>query len=217
MLSISRISSLFTRWKGILMRFIKWTLKVFKKKHEITVGPYSKNMKLVVGSLLCTIAAVLQSAGLIGGIGYAFSIMATGPIVLSTVISIRIGLLTYAVTTLLLIILQPSEVLVFLFTTGFLGISLGIGFKLFKTGTVVSLMGGTSLTAGILILLYLFQFPVLGPLVSSKVSGTVGLAIFLFGLFYSWIWMNLCMVGLKHLNKVMVRKLFIEKDESSCR
>ncbi|MEH7086745.1 hypothetical protein V7139_29080 [Neobacillus drentensis] len=197
------------------MRLITWTLGVFKKKHKITAVPYTKNMKLVVGSLLGAIAAILQSAGLIGGIGYAFSIMATGPIVLAMVISIRIGLLTYAVTALLLIILQPSEVLVFLFTTGLLGIALGIGFKLYKTGSMVSVMGGSLLSAGILILLYLFQFPVLGPSVSSRVSGTVVAGVFLFGQFYSWIWMNLSMLGMRHLNKVMVRKLLVEKDESS--
>lgn len=197
------------------MRLITWTLGVFKKKHKITAVPYTKNMKLVVGSLLGAIAAILQSAGLIGGIGFAFSIMATGPIVLAMVISIRIGLLTYAVTALLLIILQPSEVLVFLFTTGLLGIALGIGFKLYNTGSMVSVMGGSFLSAGILILLYIFQFPVLGPSVSRIVSGTVVAGVFLFGQFYSWIWMNLSILGMRHLNKVMVRKLLVEKDESS--
>jgi hypothetical protein len=198
------------------MRLIKWTVGVFKKKHEILAVPYSQNMKLVIGSLLGAVAAILQSAGLIGGIGYAFSIMATGPIVLATVISIRIGLLTYAVTTFLLIILQPSEVLVFLFTTGLLGISLGIGFKVYHMATTVSLIGGTSLTAGILMLLYLFQFPVLGPSITNEVNGTVVIGVFLFGLFYSWIWTNLSMIGMRHLNKVMLRKVLLEKDESSC-
>ncbi|MCM3117382.1 hypothetical protein M3610_19085 [Neobacillus sp. MER 74] len=197
------------------MRLITWTLGIFKKKHRITAVPYTKNMNLVVGSLLGGFAAILQSAGLIGGIGYALSIMATGPIILATVLSIRIGLLTYAVTTLLLIILQPSEVLIFLFTTGLLGIALGIGFKFYKTGSMVSVMGGTSLSFGILILLYIFQFPVLGPSISRQVSGTVIAGVFLFSQFYSWIWMNLSIVGMKHLNKVMLRKIWVEKDESS--
>jgi hypothetical protein len=174
-------------------------------------------MKLVVGSLLGAFAAILQSAGLIGGIGYAFSIMAAGPIVLASVLSVRIGLLTYAVTTFILVILQPSEVLVFLFTTGLLGIALGIGFKFCKTRSMVSVIGGTLLSAGILIVLYIFQFPVLGPSISSKISGTVVGGVFLFGLFYSWICMNLSVLGMKHLNKVMVRKLLVEKDESSSR
>ena len=198
---------------GMLMKFIRWFLGVVEKEHEIKAVPYTRNVKLVFGSLLGTMAAIFQSVGLIGGIGYAFSIMATGPIVLSTVISIRIGLLTYAVTTLLLIILQPSEVLVFLFTTGLLGITLGIGFNLFHTGTMVSLIGGISLSIGILSLLYLFQFPVLGPSVSSRVSGPVIAGVILFGLFYSWIWMYLSSMGMKHLHKVMARKLLLEKDE----
>ncbi|PLS07084.1 hypothetical protein [Neobacillus cucumis] len=196
------------------MRAMRWVSSVFKTEHEITAVQNTKNRKLVVGSLLGAMAAILQSAGLIGGVGYAFSIMATGPIVLATVTSIQIGLLTYAVTTFLLVILHPSEVLVFLFTTGLLGIALGIGFKLYKTRSMVSVLGGIALTAGILILLYLFHFPVLGPSISSKVSGTVIVGVLLFGLLYSWIWMNLCIVGKKHLNKFMTRKFIQEKDES---
>ena len=198
------------------MNLIKWGSRVLKKNHEISVVPYTKNKKLVIGSLLGAIAAILQSAGLIGGIGYAFSMMATGPIVLATVISIRIGMLTYAVTALLLMILQPSEVLVFLFTTGLLGISLGIGFKLFRMSIAVSILGGISLTSGIVILLYLFQFPVLGPSVSSKASGSVAAVILFFGFIYSWIWMNLSRIGMKQLNQMIARKLLIDKDESSC-
>ena len=187
------------------------------KAHGIMAMHYSKNMKLVVGSLLSTMAAIFQSAGLFGGIGYAFSMMATGPIVLVTVISLRFGLLSYAVTTLLLMILQPSEVLVFMFTTGLLGISLGVGFKLFQTRLVVSLTGGMLLATGIFLLLYLFQFPILGPSISSQVSFTVIGGVLLFALFYSWIWMKLSKLGMKHLNKFMVKKVLLDKDESSSR
>ncbi|MGV3465507.1 MAG: hypothetical protein ACO1OT_09470 [Heyndrickxia sp.] len=197
------------------MRFIKWTVGLFTKRHEITVIKYSKNIKLVVCSILGAIAAILQSAGLFGGIGYAFSIMATGPIVLATVISIRMGLLTYVLTAILLVIEQPSEILIFLLTTGLLGIALGIGFKLNKVGTIVSIIGGFSLAVGILLLLYLFQFPVLGPSFSGKVSGLVIVEVMLFSLIYSWLWMALSKIGIKHLNKVMIRKLLLEKDESS--
>ena len=192
-------------------------IEVWIKKHEIAAVQYSKNMKLVVGSLLSTIAAIFQSAGLIGGIGYAFSIMATGPIVLATVISIRFGLLSYVVTTVLLMMIQPSEVLVFMFTTGLLGIALGMGFKLFQTGLIVSIIGGTFLSAGILTLLYLFQFPVLGPSISSNVSALATVGVMLFALFYSWLWMNVSKVGMLHLNKLMAKKVLLEKDESSSR
>lgn len=194
------------------MSFLEKVVGIFRKEHEIAAMEYSKNAKMVIGSLLGALAAILQSAGLIGGIGYAFSIMATGPIILATIISMRFGILAYAVTALLLVILQPSEVLVFLFTTGLLGVALGVGFRLVKSKTSVTFTGGLALTAGIAILLYLFHFPVLGPSISNNVSGEVLVGILLFGLFYSWLWMRLSIVGMKQLNKVKVGRVLLKKE-----
>jgi hypothetical protein len=187
-------------------------INLFQKEHQAIPGNHSKNVKLITGSLLGAIAAILQSAGLFGGLGYAFSILATGPIVLATVISARIGFLTYVVTAMLLIFLQPSEVLIFVFTTGLLGVSLGGGFKLAKNLTSVTITGGLSLASGILILLYLFQFPVLGPALSSKISGSVTIGVIVFSLLYSFIWMRLSLAGMKYLNRLMVRSRVLEKN-----
>jgi hypothetical protein len=192
--------------RGVLL------INLFQIEHHTIPGHHSKNVKLITGSLLGAIAAILQSAGLFGGIGYAFSIMATGPIVLATVISARIGFLTYLVTAMLLIFLQPSEVLIFVFTTGLLGVSLGVGFRLAKKQTAVTIAGGLSLASGILILLYLFQFPVLGPAIQSEVSAIVAIGVILFCLFYSLIWMRLSMAGMKYLNRIMVKGTVMEKN-----
>ncbi|MBT2663576.1 hypothetical protein [Bacillus sp. ISL-45] len=187
-------------------------INLFQKEHQAIPGHRSKNVKLITGSLLGAIAAILQSAGLFGGLGYAFSIAATGPIVLATVISARIGFLTYVVTAMLLIFLQPSEVLIFVFTTGLLGVSLGTGFKLAKNQTSVTITGGLSLASGILTLLYLFQFPVLGPAISSKISVSVTIGVIVFSLLYSFIWMRLSLAGMKYLNRLMVRSSVLEKN-----
>ncbi|MDZ5471391.1 hypothetical protein SM124_06485 [Bacillus sp. 31A1R] len=182
-----------------------------KNHHELTNQAYSKTTKLVLGSLLGALAAILQSAGLFAGVGYIFSTITTGPIILATIISIRIGILTYVLTTLLLVIIQPTEVLVFLFTTGLLGVGLGIAFKLLKKGILVTLMGGITLSLGIFALLYIFQFPILGPSVTSKVSGTVILGTLVLSILYSWIWMRLCMIGMRHLNRFIFRNARFEE------
>ncbi|EKN70664.1 hypothetical protein BABA_04454 [Neobacillus bataviensis LMG 21833] len=175
---------------------------------KVGVVQYTNTRKLVLGSVLAAIAALFQSAGVFVGIGYAFSILATLPIVLSAMISLRIGIMSYIITILLLTILQPSELFVFPFTTGLLGITLGAAFKWWNNWMMVSLAGGIGLTLGIMILLYGLQFPVLGPSVSHTFDFKIGALILLFSLFYSSIWTG--------LSKKVYKLLFREKVISNC-
>lgn len=158
---------------------------------EVEANQYTNTKKLVLGSVLAAIAALFQSGGVVVGIGYACSILATLPIVLSAMISLRIGIMSYMITILLLTILQPSELLVFSFTTGLLGISLGAAFKWWNHWIMVSLVGGIGLTLGILTLLYVLQFPILGPSVSRTFDFKMAALILVFSLFYSSIWTGL--------------------------
>ncbi|WP_134701245.1 hypothetical protein [Ammoniphilus sp. YIM 78166] len=166
---------------------------------------YSKNMRLVVGALLGSIAAMLQSAGILTGIGYILSMMSTGPLVLASLLSVRIGVMTYFVTLFLLALFQPSELLVFLFTTGLLGLSLGIGLKYLKRRLFIIPFAALCLTLGISMLLYGFQFPILGPSVTPYFNSRVILGTFAFSLLYSWIWMKLSIyvfkVFIKHFSR----------------
>lgn len=155
------------------------------------IDGYSRTKKLVLGSILAAFATIFQSAGIFVGIGYAFSILATMPIVLSAMISLHLGIMSYFLTILLLLILQPSELFVFPFTTGLLGLSLGIAFRWWKSWIAITFFGGVSLAAGILFLLYIIKFPVLGPSVSHTIYVPVILMILLFSLFYSMVWMGL--------------------------
>ncbi|MCH6264144.1 MULTISPECIES: hypothetical protein [Neobacillus] len=158
---------------------------------SISTQNYSNTTKLVLGSLLAGSAAILQAAGFFTGIGYAFSMLTTLPIVLASKLSLRIGFMSYVITVFLLAIIQPSELFVFPFTTGLLGLSLGIAFKLWKSWISITLAGGFGLSIGIMFLLYVLRFPVLGPAVSSILNFKTSITIFLFSLFYSLIWMCL--------------------------
>ncbi|WP_160723679.1 hypothetical protein [Bacillus sp. USDA818B3_A] len=197
------------------MKLLRKGVDFFWKTHEISVAEYQRNTKMVLGSLLGVIAAILQSAGLIGGFGYAFSMMATGPIALATIISAQFGMLTYIVTALLLLMIQPSEVLVFLFTTGLLGVALGLGFKWTRRIISVALAGGLALSIGILLLLVVFHFPVLGPSLSKNVNVQTILAVTSFSLIYSWIWMRVSLAGMRQINKRVMRKVLFEKNDST--
>jgi hypothetical protein len=99
--------------------------------------------------------------------------------------------MSYVITVFLLAIIQPSELFVFPFTTGLLGLSLGIAFKLWKSWISITLAGGFGLSIGIMFLLYVLRFPVLGPAVSSTFNSKTSCLIILFSLIYSWIWMGL--------------------------
>jgi hypothetical protein len=161
----------------------------FKINEDTARKVNSNTKKLVLGAIFAGAAALFQSAGILVGIGYAFSILTTLPIVLSMLLSFRIGFMSYIITILLLLIIQPSELWVFPFTTGLLGVSLGAALRCWKNWLVITLFSGVGLATGILFLLYILRFPVLGPTVSNVFDLKISLMILLFSLFYSWVWM----------------------------
>lgn len=181
--------------------FKKVTSTIWGDALILTIGSYSKTMRLVIGALLGSIAVIFQSAGIFTGVGYILSMMSTGPLVLASLLSLKIGGMTYITTTCLLALLQPSEVPVFLFTTGLLGLSLGIGLKYLKKSLYIIPFASLCLTLGIIILLYGFAFPILGPSVTSQFSSRVILGVFAFSLLYSWIWKELSISIFIYLNK----------------
>ena len=185
--------------------FKKETSGVLEEIFTVTMERYSKTMRLVLGALLGSIAVIFQSAGVFTGVGFIMSMMSTGPLVLSSLLSLRIGVMTYFVTAILLAVIQPSELLVFLFTTGLLGLSLGVGLKYLKRSLLIISFAALCLTLGITILLYGLQFPILGPSISSQFNGIVILGTFVFSLLYSWIWKEISIYGFKFLHKIFIR------------
>jgi hypothetical protein len=159
---------------------------------QLAFRKHPKGKRLVTGAFLACMAAVLQAAGgFFPGIGLIISPFATLPILIGTMFSLRMGVLSYFLTILLLFILIPSELFIFPFTTGLLGIGIGAGFSFFNKKLSIIMMGASFLTLGILSLLYLFHFPVLGPVLSESFSFRATVGIFLFSLFYSWIWVEI--------------------------
>ena len=163
----------------------------------------SPTRKVVYGSILACFATILQSAGIIGGLGYFVSMFSTLPILIATIISLQMGFSSYIVALLLIAIIQPSELFIYPFTTGILGLSMGLAFRYFKKGFLITFFSGGSLTLGILLILYVLQFPILGPSVSSGVDMNTIAIIVLFSIFYSWIWMKGFILIVKKYEKMI--------------
>lgn len=157
---------------------------------------------LVTIAFLSALAALFQSAGgFFPGPGYLLSPLSTAPIVLAAVISLRSGLTAYGLSILLLLLIQPSELIVFPFTTGLLGLALGFSIARSRNRIQVVLFSALALWAGIALVLYAFRFPLLGPSVAMSFDIVMATYIFLFSFLYSAIWTEICLRLLARLRK----------------
>lgn len=181
------------------MYFLK-SLSNEVKSAQLLFNRLSKTNQLVSGALFASLAALFQSAGgFLPGIGIFISPLSTAPILFCFVLSLPLGFITYILTNLLLLVIQPSELIIFPFTTGILGMGIGAAFYFFKKRLYIIISGATLLTFGIITLLYVFKFPVLVPVISNNFSlSTTGL-IFVFTFLYSWIWVELSLAYFKKL------------------
>ncbi|QRG66284.1 hypothetical protein [Brevibacillus choshinensis] len=162
----------------------------------------NRTITLVTIALLSTLTTLFQLAGgLMPGPGYLISPLATAPIVVATLISPRSGATAYALAIMLLLLIQPSELIVFSFTTGPLGLALGFCIVHFKNRIQVVLFSSVVLWAGIALVLYGFRFRLLGPSVSETFHVDMIMYIFLFCLFYSGIWTEISLRLLARLGR----------------
>lgn len=163
-----------------------------------TFNNLPKAKRMVIGSILISLATMFHLAGgALPIVGFFFSPFATAPILISTIFSKSFGLVSYLGTVVLLLILMPSELIIFSFTTGLLGLGIGFAFHFLKSRLTIIISGALFLTMGIMILLYGVQFPVLGPGISGSFHFSVAVAIFFFTLLYSWIWVDVSFAYLK--------------------
>lgn len=169
-----------------------------KIKSEYLVNQ-SLSRKLAVSALLSALAAALQSAGALGGVGFAISALVTLPISIAALLSVYSGLMTYFVTLFLLAVIQPSELVIFPLTTGLLGLSIGFSYRFLKRRITVVAFGALCLTNGVTLLFYVFRFPILGPVASGTFDSYVIIAIYIFSFLYCWFWTVIIAVVLKVL------------------
>lgn len=179
-----------------------WQQPFFRIKHDsLELLP---STKLILTAILSTFAAIFQSAGgYMPGIGFFLSTMTTLPIFLATSVSVRHGFLSYLVTILLLLLIQPSELIIFPFTTGILGVAIGFSIYRLETKFWVVICSGASLFMGIILLLFVFRFPVLGPGVDPSFHLLSLILIAFFSITYAWIAAVGCSFVLKRLTHAL--------------
>lgn len=150
--------------------------------------------KIVVTSFMGLLAAILQSAGgYIPVIGMLISPFATFPIVIGMLIGGANGLMGYILTIFLLLFIQPSELIVFPFTTGLVAIGIGLSLVHFKKNWQIYSFSGLVLSVGTCTLLYGIQFPILGPfLLEFNLVNLI--IIYFFSVLYSWGWTELLLI-----------------------
>lgn len=167
----------------------------------------SLSKRITICALLAALAAVLQSAGgFIPVVGLMISPFATAPVIVSTVLSLRYGFVGYILTILLLFLIQPSEVLIFAFTTGLLGFGIGFGYYFFKKRLSILLTGAIFLLGGIVVVLFIFKFPLLGPSIKANSNMSFLLSLSGFCFLYSWLWMEISLVLLKRITTMFSRR-----------
>ena len=190
--------------KGAILVYFTKIMPAHPKDIHQYFGTWTDTHKLMFAALMAALATILQSAGgLFPGVGFLISPFATAPILIGALLSIRSGAMTYMLTIFLLLLIQPSQLIIFPFTTGLLGLSLGWTFLIFNRRLDIIVTIGTLLFIGICIPLYILDFPVFGPTITSPFNIMVLIVIFIFSLLYSWFWLDFGLFLLRKLKIIL--------------
>ena len=160
----------------------------------------SKHIKsIVICSLLSSIAVVLQTAPIyLPGLGIFLSPLSTLPIAIAAIISIPLGIYVYIASILLLLILNLQESIIFLFTTGLIGLLIGL--IIFRKGLFISICASSiSLILGMIVLTYIISIPGFSLLFQETKFYIVIIIYVFFSIIYNSIWNVIILKYRKHI------------------
>lgn len=151
-------------------------------KNKLTVKLIS------IGGIFVGLAVIFQAtAVLLPVIGMPLSPLSTLPIALAGIINIYLGLTVYIASALLLAFISIEECLILIFTTGILGLVMGVLF--YRKGKLVSVLcSGVALSIGIGVLTYVIGVFEMGSIEASVPMGVLILVFLLFSIVYAWVW-----------------------------
>ncbi len=180
------------------------TIQTDLKRIKRIFNAQSQAKKFVLSAIFAAFAAIMHFAGsFLPGIGYLVISFSTLPILFATIISYKHGLLSYLITIVLLAFFGLSELFIFPFTTGLLGLTIGWGLTVLKHHGRIIVLSGITLFIGICVLIYIIGIPILGPVVPA-VSGSSELLIILgFSLIYSFLLLCFCIYFIKKISKFL--------------
>ena len=154
----------------------------------------SKAYVICRGGILTGITVLFQSAPvLLPAIGMALSPLSSLPVLLAAVIDIPMGIVVLLSSAIIIFMVSPQEAIIFILTTGPLGIT--IGCSLYRKGWILTLLLSTvCLFTGMVVLTYIVDIPAFGDL-----SKSFSLAIVLFYLIFAFIYSSLWTFCIKRL------------------
>lgn len=141
-----------------------------------------------LGGILTTVAVLFQSAPLfLPVIGLVLSPLSTLPVAIAAVSNISLGFTVFFSSVLIQAAFSFQETLIFFFTTGLIGLIMGI--LLYRKGIVISiLLSSIALSIGILSLTYIVRIPSFVNFTDS-ITGLVSFSLYyIFSLIYCCIW-----------------------------
>ncbi|RUL54062.1 hypothetical protein [Lysinibacillus antri] len=145
-----------------------------------------------IGGILTTITVIFQAAPIfLPAIGLLFSPLSTLPIAIAAFYNISLGLTVFFSSAFILVLVNVQEAIILLFTTGLLGIVLGI--FLYRKGLFISILySSIALSLGMISLTYIIGISAFGDFISFE---SIPLTLFLYTLFsliYVSTW-NICL------------------------
>lgn len=142
---------------------------------------------ICIGGILTTIAVMFQSAPiLLPAIGMALSPLSSLPIAFAAYFNLSLGISTLISSTIILIFISIEEALILLFTTGLLGVVLGV---LYQKSLLISILYSTmALTIGMIILTYIVGIAAFGDFTNSLSIIITVLIFIIFGIIYTTLW-----------------------------
>lgn len=151
----------------------------------------NKTSFICIGGILTTATVLLQSAPVfLPALGLALSPFSTLPVAIAAVLNIPLGFAVIFSSALILVMVNIQEAIILLFTTGILGIVIGI--LLYRKGIIISiLISSIALFLGMLCLTYIIHIPAFTNLTDLLSIPLIFLIFFTFSLVYAIIW-NIC-------------------------
>lgn len=142
---------------------------------------------ICLGGILSAIAIFTQSAPVfLPQIGLFLSPLSTLPMAIAAKLLRRYGILSYLCAAFILFFISSQESMIFLVTTGLLGVVLGL--LIHKRMSIVILISGVFLFFGICILIFIIGIPAFGDFLIDK-SLLIRLSIYgVFSFFYTSLW-----------------------------
>lgn len=129
------------------------------------------NIKYItLGAILATIAAMFQLIpNFFSEMFVLFTVFSALPIYIMSRINPKVGILSYLVADFIIILFSVHEGLLFLFTNGMIGLSLGICCYFIKRKSIICIISSAILTIALCILNYGIGIPVFGGVIPGKI------------------------------------------------